>query len=262
LDLSKFQLERVFSFIAGVLPGFVALIIFQMGHREFFERFISLEFLGYKTKIAIVLLVAFVIGNSMTTFVSAVSGAVGGGVGAAIVARQPLRDPVSLEVAPWRDNRWRKLVREQLGATAPDDTQVMKPTIFDQRRRMIDELPLDQRPGALLQLALEKNKADLDDMNWEQWYDQYHAMVVLPVDQTIEAYVGNGLSFNLQAASVYVLISALYVPGVRHWWWLLPSCAWCVIFVAQSYTTLQRFFNKWSTLSDQIKYLSKLPKPR
>jgi hypothetical protein len=55
MDPFKYPIEHLFDFVAGVIPGFTALI----------------SFLGYKTKLFLILVVAFVIGNNMTTFLRA-----------------------------------------------------------------------------------------------------------------------------------------------------------------------------------------------
>lgn len=82
MDLSKYPLEKVFYFVAGVIPGFTALLIFQLAVPGAFTWFFTLGFIGYKTKLSLILLVAFVIGNSMTTFLRAIVGMVGGVVAA------------------------------------------------------------------------------------------------------------------------------------------------------------------------------------
>lgn len=261
LDLSKYPIERVFQFVAGIVPGFVALIIFQLGHPWFYARFVTAEFLGYKTKIAIAIAVAFVIGNSMTRLVAATSSTLGRKIGNAIGYR--LSDPSLLvtNARPWRDARWRSLVKEQLGDRAPKDSQVVDQKVFDRMCEVAVDLPEPQKEAEFARLIKLQSDTLNDDFEWSRWYDQYHAAIIQPNDFTIETYIRNGLDFNLQAAAGYVLISATYVPALRHWWWLVPAFAWCVITVVEGYSLLERLFNKWSTYSDQIKYLSTLPKP-
>src|SRR5258707_589380 len=66
MNLSKYPLEKVFFFLAGIIPGFVALLIFQLAAPGTFGWFFTLGFLGYKTKLGLILLSAFIIGNSLT----------------------------------------------------------------------------------------------------------------------------------------------------------------------------------------------------
>jgi hypothetical protein len=83
MDLSKYPLERLFYFIAGVIPGFAALLIFQLAAPGSFVWFFTLSFLGYKTKLSLILIAAFVIGNCMTSFLGSLAGTVGGAIGGA-----------------------------------------------------------------------------------------------------------------------------------------------------------------------------------
>jgi hypothetical protein len=88
------------------------------------------------------------------------------------------------------------------------------------------------------------------------WYDHYHQIVLQPREQDFVWHVQNGLNFNLETTAVYVLIGALVVPSVRHWWCIVPACMWLLLLVAEVYTALQQLSNKWLTLSAQVKYLS------
>jgi hypothetical protein len=130
----------------------------------------------------------------------------------------------------------------------------MSQQIFDLRQEMVEHLPEEQRSSALVDLASERMNTVVDDANWERLYEHYHQIVLLPDD--FVWHVRNGLNFNLQAASLYVLISALVVPGVRRWWCILPACMWVLDFIAELFWAVRGFLDKWSTLSEQIKYLS------
>jgi hypothetical protein len=70
MDFTKLPLEKLLYFVAGVIPGFVVLLIFQAAHPYAFGWFVNLAFLGYKTKISLILLVAFVAGNTLTASLS------------------------------------------------------------------------------------------------------------------------------------------------------------------------------------------------
>jgi hypothetical protein len=68
MNLSRYPLERVFHLAAGVIPGFVVLLVFEAAHPGSFVWFFGLGFVGYRTKLATILLVAFVLGNTLTAF--------------------------------------------------------------------------------------------------------------------------------------------------------------------------------------------------
>ncbi len=118
-------------------------------------------------------------------------------------------------------------------------------------------MPEAERAAALGNLDRERLGAEIDDGNWAQWYDHYHRIVLTRRNKwSIQAYVQHGLSFNLETAAVYVLLSTPLVPGVRHWWCILPASMWVLILVAQEYEGIRRVKDKWTTLSEQVTYLS------
>ena len=244
MDLSKFPLDKLFYFVAGVIPGFVALLIFQLAAPGSFGWFFALGFLGYKTKLSLILVAAFAVGYSMTTILAGLLGAIGGAIGT-VIGLRPYKPSHSYAVAPWRDPRWRTLVRSQLGAQAPNDTRLMSQEALDHRRRMVDLLPEDQRSIALADLNLERINAEIDDDSWAQWYDHYHRIVLQPDDRDFVSHVRTGLNLNLETAAVYVLLSAAVVPSVRHWWCILPACMWVLILVAEVFSAWKRFTDKW-----------------
>lgn len=88
MDLPKFPFEKIFYFAAGIIPGFVALLIYQLGVPGSFVWFFTLGFLGYRTKLSLILLAGFIIGNSMTTFLNSLLGAAGGAYGTWSARRQ------------------------------------------------------------------------------------------------------------------------------------------------------------------------------
>jgi len=256
MDVSKFPLEKVFHFVAGIIPGFVALLIYELASPGSFGWFFTLGFLGYRTKLSLIVLVAFVVGNSMTTFLGSCLGMLGAVVGT-IAAQQPYKQPPSYETAPWRDPKWRTVLKSYLGPQAPNDTQLLSEKVIEQLTKAIDLRPSVERRAALAKLNFEVIDTKIDDGHWADWYDHYHEVIVLGHDKKeLDWYVRTGLNVNLEAAAVYVLLSALVVPRVRHWWILFPACLWILILLAESYYAAKQFTNKWSTLSAQIRYLT------
>jgi hypothetical protein len=255
MDLSKYPLEKVFYFVAGIIPGFAALLIFQLAAPGTFTWFFTLGFLGYKTKLALILLVAFVIGNSMASFLRGTLGMIGGVIGG--VVSQPYVPPQTQTIAPWRDPRWRTVLKKQLGAQVPNDTRLINDDFFNQRREIINLQPEPQRAAAIHALSQEKLLTEIDDGAWQQWYDHYHRIVLSDPERDFQWYVGHGLAYNLETTAVYVVLSAFVVPAVRHWWSLGPAIFWVLILFSQEYTGMRRYFDPWSTLSEQIGYLDR-----
>jgi hypothetical protein len=256
MDLSKYPLEKFFFFVAGIIPGFVALLIFQLAAPGSFAWFFSLGFLGYKTKLGVILLAAFVIGNSLTTFLNSLLGAMGGALGGMMVT-QPYSPSYLLQTAPWRDLRWRFALKTYLHGEVPNNTIPMADEVFNLKRETINLLPEADRPKALVDLGNERYATQFDDLQWSQWYDHYHGLVLFGRSKwEPQQHVMHGLVFNLETTAVYVLFSALVVSSVRHWWCLAPASFWLLILVAQQYDSLRKFRDPWASLSDQIEYLS------
>ncbi len=258
MDWSRFPLERLFYFIAGVVPGFVALWIFQLGAPGSFDWFFRQRFLRYNAKLALAVLATLVVGNTITTFLRATLSALGGVVGG-VMGRRPLKLGYAYDVAPWRDPNWRTALKGYLGAQAPRDTSLMSPAVFEQRSKMAELMPEEQRQAALGAIIIERCDTALEDRRWQEWYDHYHQIILQDAEPTFEWHVQNGFNFNMQATALFVLVSATFVPDLRHWWYVLPACAWLIILVSESYSTFIRYTNKWSTRYEQIKYLSQLP---
>ena len=259
MDLSKYPVDKLFHFAAGIIPGFIALLIFQIAHPGVFSWFFALGFFGYKTTLTLIVLTCFLVGNSFTTFLSAFLGGLGGMLGA-ISAQKPYKPSHTYLVAPWRDPLWRTALKTFLGTNAPKDTQLMSPETFDLRRQMLEQFPNIQEPMALSELGLEKLNLEIEDGRWERWYDHYHRIVLLSANRDFLFHVRTGFNFSMEAAGLYVVIGSLLVPAVRHWWALIPASGWVLLGVAEVYAQLRNFSNKWSTLSDQIEYLSN-PRP-
>jgi hypothetical protein len=247
MDWSKYPLEKLFSLVAAIIPGFTALLI----SRNTVYRLLSLESLGYRTKLTVLIVISFVVGFTMTTFLQAVLGAIGGALGAATY-----ETPYSLAIAPWRDPRWRELVRAKLGASCPNDTRPLSTAIFNLRTELINNLPPGRRPQETFNLQEERLRAESDDLAWATWYDHYHKIIVTPDDKDIFLHVHTGLRFSLETAAVYCLGSAAIVPAVRHWWCLVPAGIWVLILAVESVESARKSLNRWSTLNDQIKYLA------
>ncbi len=111
--------------------------------------------------------------------------------------------------------------------------------------------------NALADLQKEKLASEINDGKWQMWYDHYHRIVLERYGRDFTFYIRTGLSFNLETTGLYVLGSALFVPGVRHWWCLSLAAVWVFIGIAEVLYTVRRYPNKWSTLFEQIDYLSK-----
>jgi hypothetical protein len=233
----------------------VALLIYDLAVPGSFAWFFELQGLGYRTKAAIVLVVAFIVGNTLSTFLNSVLVTIGAFCGSMIAAR-PFQQPSSLAVAPWRDARWRLALRRRLGERTPNDSALIPQALYDLRLQGIGLLPEADRPAATYALNRDRLQAEIDDSQWAAWYDQYHQKVLVSRDKwDVQSHVAHGLDFNLKTAAVYVLISAFFVQRLHHWWCLLPASVWTVLLILEQYGTFRRFLDPWTSISGQIDLL-------
>lgn len=258
MDLSRYPLEKIFHFAAGFIPGLAALLIFEAAHPGGFRWFFGLGFLGYRTKLVAILLAAFVLGNTMSEFLTFLAEAVGRVIGYAT----PYRPSQLYAVAPCRDPGWRVLVQDVIGPAALADVQLMTPELYDFRLKLLESVPESERKDAAFALLQERAEAVMNDQCWQHWYDHYHQLIVQRADHSFESYVRTGLAYNLQTAAVYYLIFAATFPAIRRRWCILPACMWVVIFAGEIYGAWTRFGNRWSTFQEQLAYLSALRQTR
>jgi hypothetical protein len=256
MDLSKYPFEKLLHFIAGLVPGFVALLIYQVAAPGTYEWFFALGFLGYRTKVTAILIVAFVIGNSMTRFLSGIFGAIGGAIGASLY-----KPPHEFEIAPWRDPTWRAALSRVLGPRTPDDTQLFTKWLYDTKVQEVEILPEANRPLARAELERARFKNQREDAEWARWYKYYHTLVLRPAED-IQFHVQRGLHFNLQTAAVYVLISAAVIPALRRWWCILPSALWVAFLLLEEYEGLRQWGDNWSSFDKQVTYLTELSREK
>lgn len=252
MDWTKYPLEKAFYFVAGVIPGLAALSIYALGVPGAFNWFLSLGALGYKTKIAVVVLVAFVIGNSITAILGGLMGAV---IGAALGVRLP-KLSYQYDFAPWRDTHWRALVRDRLGQKAPRDVPFITQAQYEAQLKQPSSLPVDQIIARNHELIMQLFNAQQDDQEWQRWYNHYHEIVLTPDDKNFALHIQNGLYSNLEATAIYALASSIFVAQLRHWWCILPACLWAAKFGAELFVEYRRRTDPWTTFSLQVKYLS------
>jgi hypothetical protein len=159
-----------------------------------FNWFFALGFLGYRTKLSLIVLVAFIVGDSVTTFLRGSIGAMDG-IGRFRESATLFSTTILLD---------RSLERPQMahgyyeasGNSRPQDTTPKLPDILETRRKMVELLPSNEQPRGLYELNSEKLAADMADLQWERWYDHYHTIVLRPDDRDSFFHVGYNLRIN------------------------------------------------------------------
>ena len=157
MDISKLRLDRLLYVIGGVIPGFVALLIYRVAAPNSFAWFLSLGSLGYQTKLGIVLVTALLVGRTLTAFLTVFLGVIGG-----VIGHRLFKPPHALSTAPWRDPTWRAALSRVLGEP-PKDTQRWQAWFYEQKLRQIESLPEAQQPLARTRLELERLENEGED---------------------------------------------------------------------------------------------------
>ncbi len=257
----KIPVERIVYFVAALIPGGVALLIYQSASGTGLQWLFDVGFLGYKTKLGLLIFIAFVIGHTITNFVREVLDDLLP-ILAELVGRMPWPSKASFqyENGPWRSVEWRNAIKGRLGSSAPDDLKFITQQMMAQELNLATSLPPEQQGLELLRISREQTASILNDMEWSALYSHYHVLAVQLRGQAnydeVTTFIRDGFTYNFVAAALYVLASALVAPSVRHWWFLLPAAAWIFAFLLFLVARIRRHVaDQWSTLPDQISYL-------
>lgn len=258
----KIPAEKTVYFIAALIPGATALLIYQSASGTTFQWLFSIGYLGYKTKLGLLLFGAFVIGLTLTNLVRGLLDDLLP-IFVELIARLPwsTKSSFEYETGPWRSVEWRNAIKMRLGSSAPQDLKFVTLEMMKQAQAIAESLPQEQQSLEQQRMLQERIASVLNDMEWSSVYSHYHSLVVRLNEQAkndeVTVYIRDGLTYNCVAAALYVLASALVVPTVRHWWCLLPAAAWIFALVLFLVAGARRAWtNKWSSLHDQILYLS------
>jgi hypothetical protein len=256
MDLSKYPLDKLLYFVAGIIPGSAAIWIYTVARPGTVQWFFNSGFVGYRTHMIVLVFAAFVIGHTITSCINSILGAVGFVIGYFIGSRSSVKFGFAFLVAPWRDTRWRAAAAKYLGIAAPPDTQLISPQLAEIRTSSFSYLPDAEKATADFNLVTEQIRSIDEDRQWQQWYMQFHRTVLAPNDSDVVVHVRNGLHSNAQAAAIYTVIAFYFVPLAIHWWSVLLALAWIFLLLIEVTDGFIRHGDIWSTLSAQIEYLS------
>lgn len=253
--LLRYPLERLVYFVAALLPGTVALLIYWSVSHHAFDWFFKLA-LGYDTKLWLFVLAAFAIGHTVTSLLRAVIDDLGFWIGGMLSRVIPHKASYEYEAAPWRNSEWRKAVRQRLGDATPKDSELLTADLFQVRTVAAQYLPPEKQAMELMRLAEERISTQADDIQWKSLYQHYHFLLLEPDDKDVVLHIKHGLTYNFLSAAIYVLTAATMVRTVHHWWCVVPSAAWVVIVLAQTVGRYHQLTAEWSTLQAQTAYLA------
>jgi hypothetical protein len=249
-------LERFFGVVAVVIPGAAVLTLFGIHHPDWAAYVRDINYIGYRTKISLVVGAAFIAGWTVTTVFMALVGGLYGVFQQRIVKWLYAEDP---QTPPWRNKNWRALVTQYLGSAAPEDLDLIGDDLLAIQVEVANCLPdPTERFRELYRVKSEKGKADIVENYWKSWWSTLHHDAVEDKDPVTQ--VSLTIEGNLQATSLLLLCAIPTTPVLNRWWVISFCLFWLFMRLVRMYSLLIRTKNPWSTFTKQMDYLrSQLP---
>jgi len=254
--VDRLSVEQFSGIIAPVIPGATVLMLLVLHHPNLGTLVLSTTYLGYRTKIFLVIAAAMIAGWTATTAYLGFIGFCEGALGPVIQKWLQTGVPA---VPPWRNKTWRALVTQYLGAAAPEDLDLISE---DTLRIQIQTAEYTQDPRERFEevqrLKNAKGKGDIVDHYWQSWWDTLHYDAITKAHPA--AQIALTIESNLQTASVLILCALPNTP-ILNQWWLIASCVfWLTMRVLRTYSLLRQTRDPWSSFTKQMDYLrSHLP---
>jgi hypothetical protein len=287
MDLAKVLLNRFFGLIANLVPGCCVLLVVALQHGELWRQFWSPNYLGYQTKIAILVFAAFVAGFTVSTLAGALIGGIIGGItgykGARLAAQAAASSPGPHEQAQtqaqapatqagasspgpreqaqapagqvrgepyWRDANWRRLLTAYLGDAAPENlVPINDRAEYDRLMTDADSLPDVWRQQAVAQIQARIFNENL----WTDWWSRLYLLTLQRNDPRTSTALA--LVSNFGGACLVILLSAPWTPILRQWWIIWPSLFWVLINAAQMFKQFSDASNPAQSYLKQMEYL-------
>jgi hypothetical protein len=251
MDLIKVTIDKFFGFLAAVIPGITVLIVFSINHPSFATTIRDINYLGYGTKLSLILAAAVIAGWTVTTFylmiISAWETIVGGAFKKWTEAGWKIKDP------PWRNKNWRSLVITYLGTAAPEDLDFISDEDYKAQFDKIQRESADSMNDAIAALSLAKAKSDHTEEYWRTWWDTLHKDVFRKLDPVMQ--ISSTIELNLQAASLVLLFAMPGTPVLQKWWLIGFCLFWLWLRASRIFARLFLYRNPWSTFPKQMDYL-------
>jgi hypothetical protein len=99
MEILKTAFERLFLFVASLIPGGAAILLFGLGYPDLLADFWQIGYLEYKTKLAIVIVSAFLLGWSILVVYTTIVHWMGRLVGSVLQLEK------NVEAKPWHSYR-------------------------------------------------------------------------------------------------------------------------------------------------------------
>jgi hypothetical protein len=264
IDFGKFPFEKAVHLFTKVLPGFALLFVYNAVIPGTVRSILSLPYIGYATRVWLLIAIGFMLGYTLSTVVNAVASAVAGAIGALWAAFSRARHPYEHQVAPWRDQTWRIAYISHFGPEAPRNLTLMLPNNAAELLRLSQPLPagLAEQQRLAEQLTLQINSgltaaidAIANDIQWRMCYERMKFKVLFegPLEPIEEVFGRLDSDFSL--ASAVLIVGALLSVQIRVWWLMVPATAWIILGALRFCVRAYQIAEPWNTLSAQIEML-------
>jgi hypothetical protein len=263
IDFGKFPFEKAIHLLTKILPGLALLFMYNAKHPGAVTKILSLPYLGYATRVWLLIAICFVLGYTLTTVISTMAGAVSGAIGALWGSFTRAKHPYEYQVAPWRDSKWRAAYISRFGSEAPRDLTLVLPRNAAELLRLSQQLPPDVSEQKLAeQLTLQINSelrsaidAITNDMEWRTCYERLKFKVLFELPQEAIEEVFGQLNSDFSVASAVVIVGGALSAQFRVWWLMVPAIGWLVVSALQFCAKIYQVVDHWSTLGTQIEIL-------
>ena len=231
-EMSAIPWEKISTFALAVLPGGAALGVYQAAHPDFLHAVMSFPDLGYKTKLAVVVLCTLVAGFVIRTLV------IDFFYNRFVL---PITRLKRLESQEWRDPKFRAVFRDKFPELAPQEIPLISNEEFERRKLNANSMDEVEARKAAIRANLEAYDEALEvDSQWRAWFKHYSPPSARRVEMLDYRYqIREGLTSNIFAASIYLAVGSIFVPSLRTWWVALFSLGGVYGFLsAQRYRQL------------------------
>jgi len=254
MDWLKLVLDRFFGLIAGLIPGSAVLIVIGTHHPAWAGYVRDISYLGYRTKVALVVIAALFSGWTVLAIYNSLVGGIQGIFRAKM--EKSLMERKDPELPPWRNLVWRSLMKKYLGDGAPADVDFIADDFHQKLLQGATAFPFplqQQEIDRVNKLRLDSRTADLQ---WAAWWNNLHSDLLYKKDPlTMTMYT---IEANLQAASLVLLVSMRSTPELYRWWVVAPCLYWVLLRILQEWNAWRNQLDPWSSFQQQTGYLRQL----
>jgi len=264
IDFGKFPFEKAVHLLTKFLPGFALLYLYNTQSPGTITSLLSLAYLGYATRVWLLITICFALGYTLSTFLNTVLSTVAGAIGALWASFTSARHPYRYQIAPWRDSNWRAAYICRFGSEAPRDLTLVLPGNAAELLRLSQPLPPNMADQQTLaeQITLQINselKAAIDaitnDTEWRMCYERMKFKVLFesPLEPIEEVFGRLDSDFSL--ASAVLIAGTALSAQFRVWWLMVPATGWIIVSVLRFCAKAYQIAEPWSTLRAQIEML-------